>query len=158
MIQIEANLSGNNWYENFVYPLVYEGYPFNSKLVLRNRQSEPLSLPPTRSVYMRQNPSQRVLTNESILAGSDIAAQPVAMGVIYNLPQEMYRDYLDLQATVANLSVSESTPRTDKFLIQSFPSLQQGSYKINLKHVLPGTRKVTSVNPYTINYNIVFVK
>jgi hypothetical protein len=70
----------------------------------------------------------------------------------------MYRDYLDLQATVANLAVQETTPRTDKLLIQPFMPLQQGPYKIIIKHVLPGSRKVTSVNPYTINYNTIFVK
>jgi hypothetical protein len=158
LVQFEADVTGNNWYENFVYPLVYEGYPLNSKVVIRNRTKDVLGLPPLKSIYMRQSPSQRLLTNESILAGSDVSVQPVAMGVIYNLPLEMYRDYLDLQATVANLSVSESTTRTNKLLLEPFPVLRQGSYKINLKHTLPGTKKVTSVNPYTINYNIVFVK
>jgi hypothetical protein len=158
LVQLEADVAGNSWYENLVYPLVYEGYPLNSKVVIRNRTKDFLGLPPLKSVYLRQSPSQRQLTNESILAGSDISEQPVAMGVIYNLPLEMYRDYLDLQATAANLSVNESNARTDKFLLEPFPILRQGSYKINFKHVLPGTRKVTSINPYTINYNIVFVR
>jgi hypothetical protein len=158
LVQLEADVAGNSWYENLIYPLVYEGYPLNSKVVIRNRTKDFLGLPPLKSVYLRQSPSQRMLTNESILAGSDVSEQPVAMGVIYNLPLEMYRDYLDLQATAANLSVSESNARTDKLLLEPFPVLRQGSYKINLKHVMPGTRKVTSVNPYTINYNIVFVR
>jgi hypothetical protein len=158
LIQIEADLSGNEWYGNSIYPLVYEGYPLNSKIVIRNRQVDHLGVPPVRSVYMRQTPSQRSLTNESILAGSDVSASPFATGIIYNLSQEMYRDYLDLQATVANLAVQETTPRTDKLLIQPFMPLQQGPYKIIIKHVLPGSRKVTSVNPYTINYNTIFVK
>jgi hypothetical protein len=158
LIQLEADVIGNNWYENFVYPLVYEGYPFNSKVVIRNRTKDFLGLPPLKSVYVRQSHSQRLLTTESILAGIDVSEQPTAVGVIYNLPLEMYRDYLDLQATAANLSINESSTRTNRLLLEPFPVLRQGSYKINLKHVLPGNRKVTSINPYTINYNIVFVR
>lgn len=159
LIQVEADLTDNNeWYQQLVYPLVYEGYPLNSRAVIRNRTKETLGLPPIKSVYMRQSPSQRKLTEESVLAGNDLSEKPFAVRIVYNLPLEIYRDYLDLQATVANLSVSESTERINRLLLSQFPVLRQGSYRINLKHLLPGTQKVTSVNPYTINYTIVFVR
>ncbi len=157
LLQFEADLTGNNWYENFVYPLTYEGYPLNGSIRLLKRQEAFLDVPPARAIYLRQSPNNIALTPEMITSGNyNLPTNQAA--IIYNLPLEMYRDYLDLQATAANLSVSQSNGKTDRLLITPFPVLRQGDYKIRVKHVLPGVNKVTSEKLININYTLTFAR
>jgi hypothetical protein len=150
LIQLEA-MPDNEWYSDLVFPLVYEDYPINGSINLRRRTIEPLGNPAFRAVYFRQTPNDLKL-NESQIASGNASTLPTNATVIFNLPLEMYRDYLDLQATVANISVSQRSPRTDRLLLTPFPVLRMDTYKVSLKHVLPGTRRVTSENRLTLNY------
>jgi hypothetical protein len=157
LLQFEADLTGNNWYENLVYPLTYEGYPLNGNIRLLRRQEAFLNVPPARAIYLRQSPNTITLTPEMIASGNyNLPTNQAA--IIYNLPLEMYRDYLDLQAIVANLSVSQSNSRTDRLLVTPFPVVRQGDYKIKVKHILPGISRLTSEKTININYTLVLVR
>ena len=151
LFQFEAK-TNNPWYTDYVYPLVYEGYPVAGVINLKRRTSEPLGLPPLKAIHMRQNPSDLMLKEEMVFANAPISVDPTMTSIVFNLPLEMYRDYLDFQSTAANLSVTQSSPRIDLLLLKPFPILRTGTYNLDIKYVLPGIRKVVSVNPFTINY------
>jgi hypothetical protein len=151
LIQFEADLSGSNWYENYVFPLVYEGYPINGNIKVTLRPESFLNVPPVRAIYWRQTPNDMWLSMDMVSASS-IQLPTSRASLIYNLPIEMYRDYLDLQATCANLSLTQ-TSRTNKLLLNPFPLIKQGDYRVKIKHQLPGINRVTSEKIVTINYN-----
>lgn len=155
LLQLEAKTT-STWYSDFVYPLVYEGYPIAGVISLKRRNANPLGLPPLKSVYIRQAPEDMRLTDEMVHAKGAASTNPLQTAVIFNLPIEMYRDYLDFQSTAANLSVNQNSSRIDLLLLRPFPVLRTGSYQIDVKYVLPGSRKVTSINPLTINYQPTF--
>jgi hypothetical protein len=64
----------------------------------------------------------------------------------------MHRDYAELQSYAANLSLTTSDARVTQFLFSGFPSLDQGDYKIKVKHQLPGTGTFTSQNELVMHY------
>ena len=157
LLQFEADLTNNAWYENSVFPLIYQDYPINGAIRLTRRPPDYLNVPPVRSIYLRQIPNDVWLSPEAAMNGS-FSWPTNRAAVIYNLPLEIYRDYLDLQASCANLSISKSSSRTDKLLITPYPALPQGTYKVKIKYQLPGINKVTSEKIVTINYSIGFVR
>lgn len=149
-IRLEADLT-NSWYTNSIAPLIYSGYPLNSKMNLRLRTEQPMGIPPVRAIYMKQSPSDLMLT-EQVLQTKNYEYPVNNVWFIYNLPVEIYKDYLDLRASGANLSVSENSDQITQLLLTPFPVVTEGEYKIKLKHILPGINKITSESVLTINY------
>lgn len=130
LVRLEADFSDNNWYNNFIYPLIYEGYPINGVVALR-RAAEPLGIPPVRPIYFR-GPS-----------------------IVYNVPMEIHADFQYLRAMCANLSLQFVNERTTRLLTTTlFPYPKRGDYKIKFKYVLPGVNKVTSETTRTFTYRV----
>jgi hypothetical protein len=145
LMQFEAKLSGNVFYENYIHPLVYKGYPVDGFSITWRDPNE-LGVPPVRGIYFRQYPSNKVLTEAEISAGQ--GSYITDMGaIIYNLTHYYAKDYLDLQQQVAskyaNGAVSDS--RLQYLLETPFPKIRFGDYKVDVKYVMPGTGKVNSV-------------
>ncbi len=152
LLEFQADLSGNDWYQNLIFPLIYKDYPINGTIQLE-RKEEPLGIPPAKSVYLLQNPSDLKLT----ASGQPSNMAPGILAVVYNLPMEMYKDYQLLRALCANLSVTQQSPRSDYLILNSFPYIREGVYKINIRYVMPGTGRVTSTTPFAINYTINYI-
>jgi hypothetical protein len=143
LVQPEAILDNNNWYGNYIYPLVYEGYPLRGNMWVSTRDPQVFGVPPVRSIYFEQNTYYPVLTKENMAA-----VPAVGYGYIrYDVMRPMVADYKDIQHQVAIYVVDHPervTARFGKLLTELFPFYKYGKYGIRLKYVIPGVNKVSS--------------
>jgi|GEM_PF-310730 len=146
LIGFEAKLSDVPWYRDYIYPLVYEGYPLNGTFHLKWRNPDLLGVVPVRAVYLQQMNGDRVLTEADVSRGSAGAITSYAV-LKYNLPHYVEQDLVDLQGQVANAYASGAVPteRLRKLLAERFPRITEGTYPVDLKYQLPGTRQTTSM-------------
>lgn len=150
LIRGEADLSENHWYQDLVYPITYEGYPILGKATI-DRSVEPLGMPPTRALFIRQLGGEGwMLTPEN--ASGVKSLSPSLSGIIYNLSPEIYRDFAVIRAKCANLSVSTYNDQIHRILYASYPVIRSGSYKFKLRYYLPGTSTITTERNTQIGY------
>lgn len=150
LIQYEASLRDNDWYNNEIYPLVYHQYPIDGDIKITNRDITELGLPPTKNVYILQNPNNVVLDNfhfESI-------SFPAYSILRYNLAHCMYYDYKDLENQLANRYVGNGgnvSQRVAYILTNKFPRIKKGKYNVIAKYSLPGKNIISSRTSLIIN-------
>ncbi|MEZ4946409.1 MAG: hypothetical protein R2804_12815 [Cyclobacteriaceae bacterium] len=140
LVQAEAILKNNNWYNNFVYPLVYEGYPLLGFATLRDRPNpNELGIPPVRDIYFDQK------KNDLLLLDGQLSSDPIsafAYGVIrYNLMVPMVLDHKDIQNRVINYVFNKPwliNNRIADLAVKQFPWIKYGSYKFNMVYIIPG--------------------
>lgn len=137
LIQYEAELNDNSYYQDYVEPLVYRNYPVDG-LTVSWRDAEELGVPPVRGIYFRQYPYDKKLTQHEISAGQ--GGYITDMGaIIYNLPHYYAKDYLDLQQQVATKYANSkvTNDRLKYLLITPFPKIRYGEYRVKVRYVLP---------------------
>jgi hypothetical protein len=145
LIEMVAILTGNNWYENYVYPLVYEGYPMLGKMTLTRRPNpQVFGIPPIRDIYF-ENLTQSLSLRENETSFTSIPFSNELLA--YNLNASVFTDYKDIQRQVVNYVADHPyalTPRFNSLIVGLGPYLRFGTYKLKVNYVLPGTNKVTS--------------
>ena len=150
-VQFEAVLDMNNWYENKVKPLVYDGYPLIGNMNIRHRNVQEFGLPPVKSLFIEQPTYYPVLTEDNL---SDAFNSPSVFNSIrYDLMSPMYLDYLDIQNQVANYVIDNpgaATERLHALLITPFPAYVSGNYKVRIKYVIPRINKTTSTHDWEL--------
>lgn len=152
LISLEADNS-NAWYQNSIYPLVYSDYPIGGVLKI-TRDRGPLDLPPFNAVGIRQENNENLtLTNEQAISGWQVT-WPEMSSIMYNLSHEMAKDYENLKAHAANMSVQGNTQRLSTLLTMPFVDLAYGPYKVKIKYTLPGIKKVTTIREIIINHSM----
>jgi hypothetical protein len=151
LIQMTAVLEGNNWYENYAYPLVYEGYPLLGTFKIKTRLNPDLfGIPPVRDVYST-NYSQSILLREG-----ETSFTPVAFTseyISYNLGESVDIDFRDLQLQAANYVASNPsniTPRLSELILKPTPRLRYGTYLLKVNYVIPGTNQISSTVEYQL--------
>jgi hypothetical protein len=143
LVQGEAILDNNKWYNNDVYPLVYEGYPLRGNMTITNRDAQLLGVPPVRSVYIEQASYYPVLTEKT----TEITGITTTGDLKYDVMRPMVGDYKDIQHQVANYVVDHPERVTTRFgtlLTSGFPFIKYGKYSVRFKYVIPGVNTVSS--------------
>jgi hypothetical protein len=153
LVQLEADLTENAWYRDVIYPITYQGYPIHGKGTI-SRNSNILGLPPVKAVYLRQYPVDMMITPENGAAGTANLATPSQASIIYNLAQEMYRDYVEIKNKCANLSVELFDEQVNRVILSDFPLTTPGDYKVKVKYILPGNTAPNTEKTKIINYTI----
>ena len=145
LIQLEAELQTNDYFNNYVYPLVYANYPINGDIKINWRNTNVLGVPPSKAMYIFQEPSNLILTSSDIGAGSAFANASRA-AYTYDLPYYMERDFKDIQAQVVNRYIHSTTVTEGihQIMFNSYPPVRPGAYKYKLRYVLPGIKKTTT--------------
>jgi hypothetical protein len=134
LVRLEADFTDNTWYNTWINPLIYEGYPINGVVKLR-RVAEPMGIPPSRALYLAQGK------------------------LVYNLPMEMHADFQQLRAVCANLSLTYVNARTTRLLTTTvFPYPKHGDYKVKFKYVLPGVDRISSETIKPFKYEFILVR
>ena len=155
MLSMEADLSSTSWFHNDVKPYVYEGYPVNNALKLENRDLNALGTIPVRAVYIRNNNNQ---TGVKYIPGQAAATGDVS--IVYNLANYMDGDYWEMKNKVGKIMankvlkvvVGKNIPQPMKNMVnRQFTPLSNGTYKVKVKYILPGTGTVTSEKVIEIN-------
>ncbi|MEL6533868.1 MAG: hypothetical protein AAFQ98_00585 [Bacteroidota bacterium] len=146
LIQLEAVLSGNRFYEEFIYPVVYEGYPLENRFFITWRKPEAVGVPPTRGVFIRQHPQQNLRIEESDVSAGQVRQFNNTAAFIYNQAHYYEKDWIDLSNQVANAYADTGVlaPRYAGLLTTPFPRVVGGPYQFKVKYVLPGKNIVTS--------------
>ncbi|HEY9047005.1 MAG TPA: hypothetical protein VIN08_13970, partial [Ohtaekwangia sp.] len=142
MITTVALLDNNKWYNQLVYPLVYEGYPLLG-YIKTTRDTSLLGLPAVRAAFLEQLSEAPVLTDDAMA----IATTTLSGYMRYDLMHAMITDYRSIQQQVANYVVDKPeriTDRLNKILTQPFPFYRQGKYYVRLNYRIPGINKTTS--------------
>ena len=142
LIHTEAILDGNGWYEDYVYPLVYEGYPLLGWMTVSRPQPDVLGIPPIRDLYFQN------IKKNPVPESSNYFSRPFTDEfVVYNLGQSVAVDFRALQRHAVNYLVDHpaaTTPRLQALALKPLPTLRYGSYRIKLSYVIPGINKITS--------------
>ena len=142
LIHTEAILDGNGWYEGYVYPLVYEGYPLLGWMTVARPEPDVLGIPPIRDLYF-----QNVKSDPVSESGDNFSTPFTDEFVVYNLGQSVAFDFRALQRHAVNYLVDHpgaTTPRLQALALKPLPALRYGSYRIKLSYVIPGINKITS--------------
>lgn len=151
-INLEADLSNTPWYEQQMYPLVYQEYPLSGSLRVRNRNVDLLGVPPVRDLYLQQDKNDLRLTEAGDVP--DALSYFSGSRIEYQLPLTMFSDYYDLQQQAANYFVyspGTASSKVTSLLVNPYPIIDYGSYKVKLTYRIPG------INLSTSSYNAVLV-
>lgn len=146
LIALEAIVQDNKWFNSYVFPLVYEGYPLMGIASIRYRSDiKELGLPPFKDIYLTQQKNDlSILNGEPSLSPTEAFRETV---VRFNLMQSMHGDYLDIQNSVVNKVIGHPelvTPRLSKLILETFPWIRYGPYKFRLHYRIPGTDVISS--------------
>ncbi|UII20012.1 hypothetical protein [Fulvivirga ligni] len=137
LISIEADLSDNSFYNNYIYPLVYDGYPIDGNIRIDWRTVDSLGLAPVKAVKLFQEPDDlKYTTDEELVLTSQSTV------IRYYLPYYMYYDWKEIQGEVVDRYIQNATfrPRIARIIDGIYPIMRPGSYKIKMKYSLPGGR------------------
>ena len=155
LIQIEAVLNNNTYYNDYMFPVVYQGYPLEGRFSIAWRTVNKLGVPPVRAVYIRQYPLTQVQLSTSDITTGKHFAPLLSAAFIYDLSNYYSKDMSEIQNKVANYYADSGkiNQRLELLLTTPFPVILKGTYEITVKHVLPGRniktseQKVNIVNP-----------
>lgn len=152
VVQFEAMFSETDWYNNNIYPLLYKGYPLVPTATIDWRDVNILGVPPSKAVYIRQYPNDRMLTEVDI-SGTDTYGTPDAAAFVYNVAHFVDQDYYNIRNKLASYYAynAPSNEQVKQIIANMFPGIKFGNYPIDVKYVLPGINKVTSLKRIIIN-------
>lgn len=152
LIRMEAVLDGNKWYQRYVYPLVYEGYPLLGWMKINRRDPDVLGVPPVKDIYFRD-----FTTGEPAMTEATTTRPFGSEKLVYNLGQSVASDFFDVQRHAVNFIADypgRATPRLEALLLQPLPHIRHGTYRIRFNYVIPGLDRTTSAYEIEINNRI----
>jgi hypothetical protein len=144
LINMEAILEGNEWYENFAYPVIYQGYPLLGWMKVRRPSTYALGIPPVRDIYFSRAVSHGHALNDT-LQGNNVPFTDEFL--VYNLGESVASDFRDMQRHVVNYAADNPmliTPRLELLILKPMPHIRYGPYPIRLSYRIPGFNKVSS--------------
>ena len=167
LVRWEASTTNNRYYDNVMYPLVYDDYP-NYYFDILYRDLDELGLPPVRAMYLAGEPW---VTLDGAMPGYTYNIE-----LQYSMPLVFYRDFNDLyqqifrskavadsrtrrtnSAITSSIGIAESedptiqpvTARAQRILDGKLPpEITFGSYPVTIKYYIPG--RVSPVSTKTI--------
>lgn len=141
LVQVEADLRGEKYYEDYIYPLLYAGYPLDSNVTISHRDISELGLIPVKGMRVANS----VLAD--LDAGKASGYHTGYLPWIYNLPFHYKMDFLDLQNKAVNSYLGTTTATRFEHLIKgTYPFILKGKYKTLYQYRLPGGSLGTSRN------------
>lgn len=141
LVAMEAVTQGNEWYEVFTYPLLYEGYPLFGWMKSTRGNIAEVGVPPLRDIIIHSSAAQQ-------LRNADLTAPAFTDEYLtYNLGQSVATDFRHIQRHAVNYvadNPSRISPRVEALVTSPLPHLRYGPYRIKLSYVIPGTNTITS--------------
>lgn len=149
LIQFEAVLT-DNYYQNTIKDLLYK--PYNNQSTLKITWRNPdfdIGYPPVKALYIRQMPFNKTLTEAEIEGGFSLGTATEG-AFVYNLIWFYAYDFFDLQNEASYQWKKHNHKGWYETLMNTdFPIVKSGNYPFDIKYVIPGRNKVTSV--YRVN-------
>jgi hypothetical protein len=152
-LQFEAVIDRNTWYQNDVYPLVYDGFPLVPGMAIRFRDPTDYGFPPVKAVFIDQAGYAPSYNDKSCELRFN--APSLFNGIRYDLMIPMASDYYEIQNQVANYVVnsksSELPKRFISILSTTFPALRHGKYTLRLNYIIPRIKITTSTYEWELS-------
>jgi hypothetical protein len=143
LVNIEAQLSGSTWYNNRIYPLIYEGYPLMGTFTFKTRSVDELGIPPVKSIFF-----------EETIALSQVTARKIA----YALFEAAYSDLRDLKSQIADYAAQVGyypSDRLRQIVVGYMPSYDPGDYPVRFRYTIPGINLQTSNVVKNVSWHVV---
>ena len=139
--KLEA-MTNNSWYEDYIYPLIYEDLS-TSGLYL-NRTAQPLGIPPVKcfSLSKYNSGSTIIILTDDQINNNNAPRINLSTGYInYLLDYYMRIDYNDLYSQIQEIPVEERTEWMTNLINSSYPSMLAGYpsyiyYDVKLKYMI----------------------
>lgn len=143
LVEFEAVLTDNAWYQKSVKQLIYPSYPAYG-LTIDWRTPEIYGVPPAKAVFIAQDSDPLQLTEDQVRTNTFTNTSGYG-SFVYNLPYTIYRDFLNLrQKAAAERAKGTANAWMQRLLEAQYPGIYSGDYKMILRYRMPGTNKVTS--------------
>ncbi|HET8858818.1 hypothetical protein [Marivirga sp.] len=150
LIQLEAAFTDNNWYQNHLGPLLYEGYPYFENGQVTNTESKIYGVPPVEAFYFNQNDNYINLNQEEEFSQS-LYQQANDFSIKYIAADYVEKQYAELRNKASSYYRNKSKPdRVQNLLNSVFPIIRKGLYGTNFKYVLPGGR--TGLSDFDLSF------
>lgn len=121
----------NTYYKTQIYPLLYENYPLEGKFSV-SRETDKVRVPPIEGV---EPMSWYITYLENNYTGETSLYNPYR----YNLTHYYHRDYEDLRYQLVSSDLPfETIYKHKNLVIDPFPLMRKGKYKVKFQYVLPG--------------------
>lgn len=155
LITISADLENADWYQQNVYPILYEGYPFHSDATIDYRDIESIGVPPANDIRIWQTDFEKLLTDEEIESGTFIDPTEFSQ-FIYYIPYYWALDYQDIRNKLSNIYFGLTKPAKVDYILRrpNWPMPSVGNYPINIKYRLPGKNTVTTTKALNLDNQI----
>lgn len=142
LIVPEAITDNNHWFNKYVHPVVYDGYPLLGWMSVSRPVPEDKGVPPVRDIFIGNHQGRSGLT------GSPPASHSMHGEYIsYNLGESVVADFRDLQRQAVNYLVDNPrglNGRMETLIMSPIPYIRHGEYKVRLSYVIPGINIKTS--------------
>ena len=144
LISMEAILDGNSWYQNYSYPITYEGYPLLGWMRVGRANPEALGIPPVRDMFFEN------FIHKLKLSENEVNFTPTPFTeefIVLNIGEPAAYDFYDIRRHAVNYVVDNPvshSPRLDKLILLPMPRIRYGAYRFNVNYVIPGVNKVSS--------------
>jgi hypothetical protein len=152
LIEFDAQLNGNSWYDNKINPLIYAPWTDANFKPTLSRDTSLVGFKPKKAMYIS---SDGIKLTQSMI-DSNLGAAHIPSGlnrVVYGVAPFCFSDFREFQAQVVKQYGTETTwPREKKLVWEQFPIIQQGHYKFRIKYRLPGG-KISSTSQEFTFYN-----
>ena len=149
LIQFTHTLQNNSWYEKYVYPYLYKDYP--NPFYIKNRQTEPIGIPPLKTVNLFISKGCSSLTEDDILYGAhntDIGYASFKSHLIHYSEN----DYNNISSQACAKYFGHNNLKSNiKYLLEkAFHPVTPGEYKFKVMYALPGINTESSSKTLTI--------
>jgi hypothetical protein len=144
LIQFSAMLDESDWYKANMYPVLYEGYPYQTNARVRRNISE-YGIPPVGPVWIWQIDYDYIMTDEDIQE-QRIGSEAQFSHFVYALPKLWASDYAVIRNEISNNIVPNQWTAKMLYLMANYPwpQVSAGNYPVRIDYVLPGINKVSS--------------
>ncbi len=154
LIQFSAILSGNDWFDNQINPMLYAPWTDpNFKPTIKSRDTTLVGLKPKKAMSI-QGVAGGKLTADQITSNSAPAITGQSPYLLYHLCAYLDNDFLEIQQQVANKYLNQTGPapaREDKIIWSQFPIMTKGNYYYKIIYKLPDGTVTSSVTLFMYN-------
>lgn len=145
MVSVELDLEGEDYFENFIFPLIYDGIERNELSLSRDvgpsyRKKIVESVRIRQSDYLEVN-AENFVNGTRLLETTDFTGG----GEINNFATFTYdEDYFDVRDQINRMNADDRTDWMNQFLETRRSRVAKGTYKLRLRYTLPGESQPSS--------------
>jgi hypothetical protein len=148
LVRLKAIMEGNKYFEEFMYPTVYE--PFDPAVFTPNvrQPTKHLGYPPVEAMHLRQSATTTPSLTAAHIEAGTVPSQEAEFAYIHRVQQYFVSDYMRLRSIVAShvynhgdaILNDERVRRIHEARWRVYP---EGEYKYTISYQLPGIDAIT---------------